>query len=380
MSQRLVILAGEFPPFAGGIANAAAQLAKTLTALNFPVTVIAPHYGDKDREFDRRQPYRIIRLPLLRLRYVRMLPMTPVILTLVAKEKPDWVIAMRVTREGLPAVAVKGLFKIPFIVFAHALEFLRFSSHSLGWKVCCWVYSKSDWVAAISSATRFELVKRGVEAEKVRVIHLGISEETFEHVPPIREWNGSSFNGRRILLTVGRLVPRKGVDKVLEALPTVIARHPEVLYVVVGDGKYREDLRRLTETLGISDHVLFTGKVPDVRPFYHACDIFVMPARQEGKGDVEGLGLVFLEAAACGKPVIAGAVGGAVDAVVHEVTGLFVDPTNPKEIADAILRLLDDPKLAQRMGEAGRQRVMSEFRWELTAKKLISLMDKRGVN
>lgn len=380
MSQRLVILAGEFPPFAGGIANAAAQLAKTLTVQNFPVTIIAPRYCDKDREFDRYQPYQVIRLPLLRLRYVRMLPMTPVILTLVAKKKPDWLIAMRVTREGLPAVVAKGLFKIPFIVFAHALEFLRFSPNSLGWKVCRWVYSKSDWVVAISSATRFELVKRDVEAEKVRVIHLGISEETFEFVPPMREWNGLSFNGRRILLTVGRLVPRKGVDKVLEALPTVIARHPEVLYVIVGDGKYREDLRRLTETLGISDHVLFTGKVPDVRPFYRACDIFVMPARQEGKGDVEGLGLVFLEAAACGKPVIAGAAGGAVDTVVHEVTGLFVDPTNPKEIADAILRLLDNPKLAQQMGEAGRQRVMSEFRWELTAKKLLSLMDKRGAN
>ncbi len=374
--NKVLLLAGEFPPFAGGIAVAAENLARSLAQKGISVAVIAPRYRGQ-KAIDIQLPYRLIRLPFLRFRYVRMLPMTPVLLAIAAKERPDWVIAMRATREGLPAVGIKKLFGVPFLVFAHALEFLRFDPQSLGWRVCRWVYEQAAQVAAISSATRLALLQRGISPEKVQVVPLGVGEEVFDSLSPLSRWNGHSFEGRRILLTVGRLVPRKGVDKVIEALPTVIRRHPEVLYVVVGDGPYKGALQRLAKQLGVADHVLFVGRVPDVRPFYHSCSLFVMPARQEGRGDMEGLGLVYLEAAACGKPVIASFVGGAVDTVVPEVTGLLVDPTDSKAIAAAILRLLDDPHLAQRLGEAGRQRVLREFTWEQTAGKILALM-KRG--
>ncbi len=376
--RKVLILSGEFPPFAGGIAIAAANLAKALSQQGCSVTVIAPRYKGQDLTWDRQQPYCLVRLPFLRLRYVRMVPMTPVLLALAARERPDSVIAMRVTREGLPAAVMKSLLKTPFIVFAHALEFLRFPPHSLGWRVCRWVYEQAQAVAAVSSTTKLLLTQRGIPAEKVHTVWWGVNEDAFAPVPPLNNWNGTSFSGRKVLLTVGRLVPRKGVDKVLEALPTVIAQHPEVLYVVVGDGPYRLTLQKLAEQLGVADHVLFTGRVPDVRPFYHACDIFVMPTREEGRGDVEGLGLVYLEAAACGKPVIASAVGGAADTVVPETTGLFVDPLNPQDIAQAILRLLNDPNLAWRLGKAGRERILSEFTWEQTAKKVLALMTPLG--
>ncbi|GBC98049.1 GDP-mannose-dependent alpha-(1-6)-phosphatidylinositol monomannoside mannosyltransferase [bacterium HR17] len=374
-SKRLLLLAGEFPPFAGGIATAAAHLAKVLVRHGWAVTVIAPRYGQDDRTVDAGQPYRTVRLPLMRLRFLRMVPMTPVIVTLAARWRPDWVIAMRVTREGFPAVAIKQVLGVPFIVFAHALEFLRFEPRSVAWRVCRWVYERADGVAAISSASRAELLQRGLAPEKVHIVHLGVSETVLNGQTTDLPLSGNGkHNGHRVLLTVGRLVPRKGVDKVIEALPLVLREHPDVCYWVVGDGPDRQRLEELAQRLGVADRVAFTGRVPDVRPFLHACEVFVMPTREERRGDVEGFGLVYLEAAACGKPVVASAVGGAVDAVVPDETGLVVNPHDPRAIASALCRLLRDPEFAKRLGEAGRQRVLCEFTWDRTAERLTAIM------
>jgi phosphatidylinositol alpha-1,6-mannosyltransferase len=157
-------------------------------------------------------------------------------------------------------------------------------------------------------------------------VHWGVSDQIFEAVPPLTNWNGQSFDGKRVILSVSRLVERKGVDKVIEALPFVLERCPNALYVVVGDGPYRERLMELAQEKGIADKVLFAGRVPDIRPFYRACDVFVLPTREGRKGDIEGLGLVYLEAAACGKPVVASLVGGVADAVVPNETALIVEP------------------------------------------------------
>lgn len=375
-ANRVFILAGEFPPFAGGISYAAAHLAEALARKGCAVTVFAPRYKDDSSGFDRQQSYRILRLPLMRLRYVRMLPMTPVLLALAAKDRPDWVIAMRVTREGLPALAIKEALGIPMLVFAHGLEFMRFHPRSLSWRFCRWLYDQADGIAAISDPTRQELLQRGVRADKINTVHLGISDQMLESVLPLSHWNGHSLTGAQVLLTVGRLVGRKGVDKVIEALPIVLRYCPNALYIVVGDGRHRAALQQLAERLGVSDRVLFTGRVSDIRPFYHTCDVFVMPAREGRKGDTEGLGLVYLEAAACGKPVIASLVGGVADAVVPNETALIVDPYDPQDIAHAIVRLLTDRELAHRLGQAGRKRVLQHFTYDRVAEKVLALMER----
>lgn len=374
MIQRVLVLSGEFPPFAGGIANAAASLAQALAMKGHFVSIIAPTYGKGDGEFDRKQPYRIYRLPLVRLRYFRMLPMTPFILAITFKERPDWVLAMRVTREGIPAVAIKKLLGIPFSVFAHGLEFARFGSNSFLWRICKRIYREAEAVFPVSKPTRNLLVGRGLPAEKVHVVHLGVNNQIFEPVPPLTNWNGKSLKGERVILSVGRLVERKGVDKVIEALPLVLKQLPNALYVVVGDGPYREQLMQLSQRRGVSDKVLFAGYVPDIRPFYHACEVFVLPTREGRKGDIEGLGLVYLEAAACGKPVIASLVGGVADAVVPNETALIVDPLAPEEIANAIIRVLTDNELARKLGEAGRERVLKEFTYDKIAEKVLQIV------
>ena len=137
------------------------------------------------------------------------------------------------------------------------------------------------------------------------------------------------------------------------AIQLVLASHPDVVYLVTGKGESEDTLRRLVGELGLGDHVVFGGSVPaDLLPgLYHACDVFVMASRRLGSS-VEGFGIVCLEAAAAARPVIAGRSGGVADAVEDGVTGLLVDPEDPEAIGGAISRLLEDPRLARRMGEA----------------------------
>jgi len=374
MAKRILLLSGEFPPFAGGIANAAVNLARALVKEGCSVSVIAPAYGRNDKEFDRRETYRIYRLPLMRLRYVRMLPMAPVILAIAFKERPEFILAMRATREGVIALIVGKLLGIPYLVFAHGLEFARFSPNSLSWRICRQIYEQAGAILAISEPTQTILAERGFDRGKVHIVHLGVSDQIFEPVPSLTNWNGQSFKDRQVILSVSRLVERKGVDKVIEALPFVLERCPNALYVVVGDGPYRERLMQLAREKGVADKVLFAGRVPDIRPFYRTCDVFVLPTREGRKGDIEGLGLVYLEAAACGKPVVASLVGGVADAVVPNETALIVDPLDPQDIANAIVKVLTNKELARKLGEAGRERVLREFTYDKVAEKVLQIV------
>ena len=374
MTKRFLLLAGEFPPFAGGIANAAVNLARALVKEGCSVSVVAPTYKRSDKEFDRCEPYRIYRLPMMRLRYVRMLPMAPVILAIALKEHPEFILAMRATREGVIALIVKKLLGIPYLVFAHGLEFARFSPNSLSWRICKRIYGRAEAILAISESTQTILAGRCLDSSKVHIVRLGVSDQIFETVPPLTNWNGQSFEGRQVILSVSRLIERKGVDKVIEALPLVLEQCPDVLYVVIGDGPYRERLMQLAQEKGVTDKVLFAGRVPDIRPFYHTCDVFVLPTREGRKGDIEGLGLVYLEAAACGKPVVASLVGGVADAVVPNETALIVNPLDPKDIANAIVKVLTDKELARKLGEAGRERVLREFTYDKVAAKVLQIV------
>ena len=170
-----------------------------------------------------------------------------------------------------------------------------------------------------------------------------------------------------MLLTVGNLVERKGHDTVLKALPAILRSIPDVTYLIIGDGPFRPNLERLAESLGVRGSVVFAGRVEaGILPECLAiCDVFVMTSRARlDQFDVEGFGLVYLEANACGKPVIGGRSGGIVDAVEHESTGLLVDPVDEKDVAHAVVRLLKDRDLARKLGEQGMQRVRREFTWQ----------------
>jgi phosphatidylinositol alpha-1,6-mannosyltransferase len=169
------------------------------------------------------------------------------------------------------------------------------------------------------------------------------------------------------VLSVGNLVARKGQDLVLQALPQLTKRWPGLTYVVVGDGPFRSQLVELARALGVERSVRFVGRVaPDALPsFYRLCDVFAMPSRfLAHHHDVEGFGIVYLEAGACAKPAIGGLSGGTEDAIVHEQTGLLIHPEHPDSLAQAATRLLENPSFAASLGQNARRRVVADFTWD----------------
>ncbi|MCC7417768.1 MAG: glycosyltransferase family 4 protein [Acidobacteria bacterium] len=166
-----------------------------------------------------------------------------------------------------------------------------------------------------------------------------------------------------VILSLGRLVPRKGFDLALRAAAAVAPDHPDLTYVIGGDGPERRRLESLARDLDLSGRVRFPGNVDDLTKWalYDLCDLFVMPNRLLGGADWEGFGIVFLEAALAGRPSIAGQTGGAADAVEHGVSGLLVDPESPEALARALRQLLQDQPLRDRLGRAGAARAASRF-------------------
>ena len=175
----------------------------------------------------------------------------------------------------------------------------------------------------------------------------------------------------KVILTVGRLVKRKGVDIVITSLPRVLEKVPNAIYLVVGEGPDRRNLEKLAEELNLRGKVIFTGFVSDadLPKYYTVCDVFIMTSR-DINGDIEGFGIVFLEANACAKPVIGGKSGGMYDAVEDGISGILVDPTSVDEISQTVIMLLTDEEIAMRMGKQGRDRVEREFSYLTIAEKI----------
>jgi phosphatidylinositol alpha-1,6-mannosyltransferase len=179
--------------------------------------------------------------------------------------------------------------------------------------------------------------------------------------------------GRPVIACVSRLVPRKGQDTLLHALPMIRAAVPDAAVLLVGDGRYRDDLEKLAARLDVADAVVFTGGVPhsELPAHYAAADVFAMPCRTRRAGlDVEGLGIVYLEASATGLPVLAGDSGGAPDAVRDGETGYVVDGRGTHAVAERLITLLRDVGLRARFGAAGRAWVEQSWRWEIVAERL----------
>jgi len=197
----------------------------------------------------------------------------------------------------------------------------------------------------------------------------GISIDHFKPGPKSMELiRELELEGRQVLISVGRLVHRKGQDKLLEALPQILLRHPNVVLLLVGVGPRQKKLKQLVRRNGLEEYVRFIGRInyKELPEYFRLGDLFVMPSRSRFAGlEVEGLGIVYLEASASGIAVLAGASGGAPDAVIPGKTGEIVDGTSVREIASAINELLDHPSRLLEMGAAGREWTEERWSWEI---------------
>lgn len=186
-----------------------------------------------------------------------------------------------------------------------------------------------------------------------------------------------NLENKKVIVSVGRLVHRKGQDKLIEAMPRILEQEPETVLLIVGEGPYKDHLTRLTKKLKIEDCVRFVGRLQydDLPRYLRLGDIFAMPSRSRFFGlEVEGLGIVYLEASSVGIPVLGGASGGAPDAVIHGETGLVVDGRDVEAIAASAISMLSNPQLLQKMGKRGREWAVEKWSWELWGERFKVLL------
>lgn len=237
-------------------------------------------------------------------------------------------------------------------------------------------HSVIDLMLANSRYTQ-NVAKDYIDPAKIRIINPGVDISEFAQAPELgRAWREKhGYQNRQIVMTLGRLDGRKNHQAVLEAVGQLASRYPDLLYILAGEGGKKESLQKRAAELNLQDRVIFTGSIDGQLKLalYGGCDVFAMPAIRDGT-DVEGFGMVFLEAGACGKPVIAGIEGGQPDAVSHEQTGLLVDGTNQQQVTDALDRLLADASLRQRLGDQG-QAWAQRFDWPQIVNRTVQVIN-----
>lgn len=362
--KKLLIATIEFPPQKGGVANYLASLAGHLPQEK--VIVLAPDNHPQTISLEKRDGYKIYRKKIISkfpLLWPKWLPLLFYLFRIVRQEKIEAILVGQVLPVGTAALAVKRILGIPFFVSCHGMDILVPQSVPRKNRILLKILAEARGIITNSHFTKRELVNLGVAEEKVVVVYPCPGEKK-EASPSVREEVRRKYNlqDKKILLTVGRLVERKGHDKVVEALPKILEYVPNVVYIVVGDGPEKEKLQVLSSKLQVQDKVMFAGEVSKekLRAFYELCDIFIMVPRQIGS-DVEGFGTVYLEANQYGKPAIAGRSGGVAEAVEDGVTGLLVDPTDVDQTAEAVIKLLTDKNLANRLGQQGKEREKEIF-------------------
>jgi phosphatidyl-myo-inositol dimannoside synthase len=287
-------------------------------------------------------------------RAVQALGFGAAIAEIILRHRPR-LVQIATAYDGYMGLWLERWLKLPFIIYAHGNEV--FDALRSSWPKPRLSLIRAARVLANSRFTADLVEKAGAEPARIEIIHAACDLR--------RKLLGPS-DRTPVILSVGGLVERKGHDMVIAALPQLIERFPKLVYLIAGDGPCRSNLEQLAVKAGVGACVAFAGKVPDehLPSIYSLCDVFVMPSRhREEFGDVEGFGLVYLEANACAKPVVAGRSGGVPDAVIDGVTGFLVNPSSPQDISSAISRLLVSPELAARLGRQGRDRVLAEFTW-----------------
>jgi len=362
--RRHVFIVNDFPPVTGGQSSYLYHLCRALPPE--AVTVLAPSAGDT-AAFDAAQPFRVVRKPyLLNIPVVGkllkvILPLFWVRPLLRGRPRPLLHCA-HVLSTGFIGLALKAAGGTDYVIYTYASDILEYQDHPV-WGFCLRrILGGARHVVTISRFTRRRLEALGVPPGRIVISPPRIDPEGFGPGPSdgdvLRRWG---LEGKRYILSVNRLVERKGNDTVIRAMPALLERCPEIVYVILGSGPHAGALRRLARDMGSNAlWSLLKGGDDARRALLAGCEIFVMVSRAD-EGRCRGFWLVYLEAGASAKAVVAGDSGGIRDAVEDGKSGLMVDPLDPAAAAAALGRLLADRGLVLAMGAYGRERVKAHF-------------------
>ncbi|MEU4415340.1 glycosyltransferase family 4 protein [Nocardia salmonicida] len=372
---RTLLVTNDFPPRPGGIQSYLQALSNQLPPED--LVVYAPRWrGDSHKKFDAAQKFPVVRHPT-----TLMLP-TPAVIkrasALLREHRCDtvWFGAAAPLAVMAPILRRAGAERI--LASTHG--------HEVGWsmlpgsrQVLRSIGEHTDVVTYVSKYTRGRFASAFGPRAALEHLPPGVDPTEFRPDPAAREELRARYGlgERPTVLCLSRLVPRKGQDMLIVAMSEIRERVDGAVLVIAGGGPYETRLRALAEALGVQDSVVFTGRVPsgELAAHHTIADVFAMPCRTRGAGlDVEGLGIVFLEASASGVPVVAGDSGGAPETVREGETGIVVHGRSVSQISDAIVELLTDRDKAAQMGAAGRAWVERNWHWDRQGARLRELL------
>jgi phosphatidylinositol alpha-1,6-mannosyltransferase len=377
--KKVLVLTENFPPKSGGSGRWFWELYSRLPKENY---IIVTDIVD-DTSVDKKIENSVIRIPLKSAEwgfksltglafYWRSVK---ALRKLVKQHEITHIHCGRVMHEGVIAWLLSLFTKVQFVCFIHGEDIETAATsreQSLMVKQVC---GKADMLICNSLNSQNIARRLNYDVGNTVVLHPGADCERFIPVPSNLEFKKEmGWTEHSVILTVGRLQARKGHDKMIEAMPTILAAHPKTLYCIIGDGDQKPRLLKLVSELKLDKNVLFLNEISDEQMImcYQQCDIFILPNRTIDN-DIEGFGMVLVEAQACGKAVIAGDSGGTAETMLAEQTGFIIDCTNPDLIAAKINQLLSDKVLIKSMGEKGLEFVNELFDWKphvVKAKKL----------
>lgn len=372
---RTLLVTNDFPPRPGGIQSYLEALVSRLPADD--LVVYAPRWrGDSHLKYDAKQPFPVVRHPT-----TLMLP-TPFVARkaqrLIREYECDTVWFGAAAPLALMSSAMRSAGAKRIIASTHG--------HEVGWSMVPGgrqalrvIGETTDVVTYVSKYTRRRFASAFGAHAALEHVPPGVDDELFKPDPAAREELRARYGlgDRPTILCLSRLVPRKGQDTLIRALPRIRQRIDGAVLVIAGGGPYAETLHRLAESSGVSEHIIFTGSVPsaELAAHHNLADVFAMPSRTRGGGlDVEGLGIVYLEASASGIPVVAGDSGGAPETVIEGKTGYVANGRSPIDVADKVANVLADPDKAREMGKAGRVWVERNWQWDVLAGRLRRLL------
>ncbi|MGW5440142.1 glycosyltransferase family 4 protein [Nocardia asteroides] len=372
---RTLLVTNDFPPRPGGIQSYLQALANQLPPDD--LVVYAPRWkGDSHEKFDAAQKFRVVRHPT-----TLMLPTPGVVRrasALLREHECDtvWFGAAAPLAAMTPMLRRAGAERV--LASTHG--------HEVGWsmlpgarQVLRSIGENTDVVTYVSKYTRGRFASAFGPRAALEYLPPGVDPAEFRPDPAARAELRARYGlgDRPTVLCLSRLVARKGQDMLIVAMKEISARVDGAVLVIAGGGPYEARLRGLAEALDVTDSVVFTGRVPsgELAAHHTVADVFAMPCRTRGAGlDVEGLGIVYLEASATGVPVVAGSSGGAPETVREGETGLVVHGRSVEQISDAVVELLTDRDKAAAMGAAGRAWVEENWHWDRQGARLRELL------
>lgn len=376
--KKILLVTNDFGPRTGGIETFVIGLLERITG--HEVTVFTSQQGDTS-EYDQ-QWFDKFGVRVIRDRSKILLPswrVTRAVKKVVASHNIEIVVFGAAAPLALMSSALRksGVKKIIAITHGHEVWWAKIFPFNLAIKR---IGKGVDHLTYLGEFTRWAISKALTDKSANEMVKIAPGIDTAHFIPQpdaIQKRKELGLQDKKIIISVGRLVHRKGQDKLIEAMPDVLRKIPNAHLLIVGEGPYKNHLEKLVNKLSLKENITFAGRIMyDRLPSYlSAADLFAMPSRSRFFGlEVEGLGIVYLEASACGIPVLAGNSGGAPDAVLEGVTGFCVDGTNVAEIASAVIEICSDAERASHMGAAGRNWIVDQWRWDIWSKEFNALL------